>query len=393
VTDIVKLFVFDIRVDGGTQPRATLREEWMEEYAADMAMGSKFPPVVVFHDGEKYWLGDGFHRLGAAKKLGHVTIDADVRQGTRRDAVLFSVGANGLHGHRRTNEDKRRAVMMLLGDPEWRHLSDREVARHCAVSQPFVSSLREPSDNGYQIQEPSTRTVTRGDTTYMMNVGNIGTRATLPFATPLPDVYAPVWTPDDVMDEADAETRHIDSILDAELEPEAETPHNHRAQGTGENEWYTPSDYIEAARTVLGTIDLDPASSLIANKTVKASQFFSIEDDGLTSEWYGKVWCNPPYAQPWIKLFAEKICEEVRSNRVLEAIMLTHNYTDTTWFHIAAQSSSAICFTRGRIGFLSPEGKKAAPTQGQAFFYFGKNILKFAEKFAVFGFVMVKHEF
>lgn len=167
-----------------------------------------------------------------------------------------------------------------------------------------------------------------------------------------------------------------------------EAVHNHRAQGTGENEWYTPQEHIDAACKVLGTIDLDPASSEIANQRVQAGRIFTITDDGLTKEWGGKVWMNPPYAQPHIANFIEKLASEYEAGRVTEAIALTHNYTDTQWFHRAALSCAAICFTRGRIGFLSPEGKRAAPTQGQAFFYYGSKVEQFIEAFCRIGFVV-----
>ncbi len=78
---------------------------------------------------------------------------------------------------------------------------------------------------------------------------------------------------------------------------------NHRAGGTGENEWYTPAEYVGAARDFLGGVDLDPASSALANETVQAAMFHSQEDDGLSQEWIGRVWLNPPYAQPWIARF------------------------------------------------------------------------------------------
>lgn len=167
-----------------------------------------------------------------------------------------------------------------------------------------------------------------------------------------------------------------------------EAVHNHRAQGTGENEWYTPQQHIDAVYAVLGGIDLDPASSEIANKTVQADRIFTIEDDGLSKTWAGRVWMNPPYAQPHIANFVEKLASEYEAGNVSEAIALTHNYTDTQWFHRAALSCNAICFTRGRIGFLSPEGKRAAPTQGQAFFYYGHNTPAFLEAFCAIGFVV-----
>lgn len=160
------------------------------------------------------------------------------------------------------------------------------------------------------------------------------------------------------------------------------------ASGTGQNEWYTPPEHIDLARSVLGGIDLDPATSSVANETVRAANIFTADDDGLAKEWGGRVWMNPPYAQPHIAHFVEKLCSEYEAGRVTEAIALTHNYTDTSWFHRAATACSAICFTRGRIGFLSPDGERAAPTQGQAFFYFGNRVCEFAEAFATVGFVV-----
>lgn len=159
--------------------------------------------------------------------------------------------------------------------------------------------------------------------------------------------------------------------------------------GTGENEWYTPPEFLDAARDVLGGIDLDPASSDAAQEKVRAAKHFTEEDDGLTREWGGRVWLNPPYAQPHIADFVAKMVEERRAGRVSAAIMLTHNYTDTTWFQLAAGVADAICFTRGRVRFYGPNGEVAAPTQGQAFFYFGNDAEAFADRFAGVGFVMM----
>jgi len=158
--------------------------------------------------------------------------------------------------------------------------------------------------------------------------------------------------------------------------------------GTGENEWYTPDDHIALARAVLGEIDLDPASSHVANQTVKASRFFSQETNGLEQEWIGRVWLNPPYAQPAIAHFADKMVAEWEAKRVTAAIVLTHNYTDTAWFQKLARAASGICFTRGRVRFVSPTGELAAPTQGQAFFYFGTDLTIFEDVFEEVGFVV-----
>jgi hypothetical protein len=133
-----------IRTDGGTQMRAGLNEETAGEYAEELRRGAVFPPVVVFFDGTVYWLGDGFHRV-RAYFLAHgeeAVVPCEVRPGTRRDAVLCAAGANAVHGLRRTNADKRRAVEALLRDEEWGQWSDREIARRCHVSHNFVSELR-----------------------------------------------------------------------------------------------------------------------------------------------------------------------------------------------------------------------------------------------------------
>jgi ParB family chromosome partitioning protein len=160
--------------------------------------------------------------------------------------------------------------------------------------------------------------------------------------------------------------------------------HNVRGtQGTGENEWFTPAEYIELARAVLGAIDLDPATRVEAQKIIQARQFFTKADNGLKHEWHGRVWLNPPYS--FIAQFADKMIEELRAKRVTAAIMLTHNYTDSDWFQSLATIADKICFADSRVKFYKPDGKIANPTQGQAFFYFGAHARTFVEKFGPIG--------
>ena len=134
-----------IIIDAGTQSRAKIDENVVAEYADRMKDGDQFPPVIVFTDGQSHWLADGFHRFFAAKRCAAPGIGCDVREGTLRDAILFSFSANTNHGLRRTAADKRKSVIAMLQDIEWQDWSDREIARHCGVSQPFVSSLRKKS--------------------------------------------------------------------------------------------------------------------------------------------------------------------------------------------------------------------------------------------------------
>lgn len=167
-----KINIADIRVNGGTQSRAGINRETVAEYAEAMQAGATFPPLVVFHDGASYWLADGFHRYHAYAQINAHDVPADVRQGSQRDAILFSVGANASHGLRRTNDDKRRAVMVLLNDPEWSKWSNREIARQCGVSEYMVRDQRGPICD--KNADSETRTVTRNGTTYQQNVANIG---------------------------------------------------------------------------------------------------------------------------------------------------------------------------------------------------------------------------
>lgn len=162
---------------------------------------------------------------------------------------------------------------------------------------------------------------------------------------------------------------------------------NFRGLGTGDNEWFTPAQYIAAAREVMGEIDLDPATHPAAQKTVDALNCFTASENGLEQEWHGRVWLNPPYAAPLITQFANKLVDEVSRRNVQQAIMLTHNYTDSAWFHHAEASADLLCFTRGRVRFVDIYGVESAPTQGQAFFYFGPNVDAFREVFGRFGFV------
>jgi ParB family chromosome partitioning protein len=161
-----------------------------------------------------------------------------------------------------------------------------------------------------------------------------------------------------------------------------------RSEFTGEDEWYTPPEYIEAAREALGSIDLDPASCELAQRTVKATRFLTIDDDGLKHEWHGRIWLNPPYSRKPIVRFVDKLIAEYESGRASAAVMLTNAATDTEWFRKAARYSSAICFTR-RVEWYNAEGETADPTQGQAAFYFGDAPEWFDKVFSGFGFVMV----
>lgn len=165
----------------------------------------------------------------------------------------------------------------------------------------------------------------------------------------------------------------------------------HVANNSGDNEWYTPKEYIEAARQVLRKIDLDPASNLVANDVVKAAKFYTAEDSGLDNEWSGNVWMNPPYESGLIGQFAEKLCDSYASGSVKKAVVLVNNATETRWFQTLAEQASAICFPKGRVKFWHPR-KVAVPLQGQAILFLGSKPDEFARAFSQFGFCMEAFE-
>ncbi len=136
------------------------------DYAEAMNTGAEFPPVIVFFDGEGYWPGDGFHRIEASRNLDRETINADVREGGKREAMLFAVGANANHGLRRTSADKRRSVLAMLRDPDWSRWSDREIGKRCAVDHKTVAKVRSeltgeiPSERTFTTRHGTVATMT-----------------------------------------------------------------------------------------------------------------------------------------------------------------------------------------------------------------------------------------
>lgn len=159
----------------------------------------------------------------------------------------------------------------------------------------------------------------------------------------------------------------------------------HVSFNSGENEWYTPPEYIEAARRVMGSIDLDPASSDIANRTVKATTFYTKEGSGLDKPWSGNVFLNPPYSSDLIKQFSSKFAGEVLAGNIKTGIILVNNATETVWFRELIDCASAVVFSTGRVKFLDPQGNPGAPLQGQAIIYCGEKPRAFLVDFNNFG--------
>lgn len=160
----------------------------------------------------------------------------------------------------------------------------------------------------------------------------------------------------------------------------------HVALRTGNNEWYTPPEIIKAARTVMGGIDLDPASSAVANeRCVHAARFYTREDDGLDQAWEGKVWLNPPYSRGLVDRFVSKLLTDPG---VEQAVALVNNGTETTWGQALLEAGNAVCFPRGRVRYFDAAGEQSGkPLQGQMIVGIRVDAGDFAETFRCFGVV------
>lgn len=390
-----QLALYKIRMDGGTQPRAELNPVIVAEYAESMLDGTQFPPVTVFYDGSDYWLADGYHRIHAAKQANLVDFPADIHQGTRRDAVLYSVGANAQHGLRRTNADKQRAVMTLLADEEWRQRSNVWIAQQCRVGDAMVGRYRAQSPSSLMKVERIGRDGKVYDTT---NIGGNGKSKAIPILKDNgiedPQVIK-AWVEmerqnpkmfeetvqrghilnldgtDTPIAEADATTvrlaAHEDEyerarrqLLYIEDNRQRKDPDRLKPLMTSSTpEWYTPPEIIERTLKVLGRIDLDPCSNDKDNPNVPAEQHFTMIDDGLLQSWNGTVYMNPPYGDE-ISKWVEKAVSEYQSGNMTQAVLLLPARTDTQWFRKLRDFS--LCFLYGRLKFSGSENSAPFPS-------------------------------
>lgn len=165
-------------------------------------------------------------------------------------------------------------------------------------------------------------------------------------------------------------------------------PAPHVTHNSGDNEWYTPAVYIEAARAAMGGIDLDPASCDTAQRTVRATTYYTAETDGLAQQWRGRAWMNPPYSGGAVTPFIDKILQSYAAGEVTGAVVLVNNATDTRWGQALIGASAAVCFHSGRIRFVKERGDFGVGLQGQMFAYLGGDVAAFRSQFERFGVVL-----
>jgi len=156
--------------------------------------------------------------------------------------------------------------------------------------------------------------------------------------------------------------------------------------------WYTPNVYTDMARKVLGTIDLDPFSSSLANDYVKAKRFFDIDTDAFKQIWFeeqGTVFMNPPYSRKLIDKAVNVFLHNITKESISQAVVLVNNATETKWFQSLAKESDALCLVDKRIPFENFDGKNSSGnTRGQVFLYYGRNKNIFKKVFKEIGIII-----
>lgn len=379
-----------------------LTAEEYSELKNDIAARGVMVPIEYDEHGNVL---DGHHRLQICAELGITDFPKVIRAGMTESEKRTHARKLNM-ARRQLSQDQRRGLMRdtLFETPE---ISDRRIAKALGVSPTTVGTVRREMEESGELSKLDSSIGADGkerprqvDRKPMISdewdedVGpsDDDTKAALYALDELMTEH-PVLSEliqerpslDELLVSYDGNDTFYDHAKSAVEEPEDEKQKPHVANNSGCNEWYTPERYIELARNVLGEIDLDPASSDLANETVKARLFYSEDNDGLTKPWRGRVWMNPPYSADLVSKFAEKFVDEYNDGNITEGIVLVNNATETAWFAGMVEAATAVCFPRGRIRYQSPTRESLAPLQGQAFLYFGENGDKFLQVFSEIG--------
>lgn len=347
-----------------------LSPEEYEELKADIKERGVMVPIEFDEAGN---ILDGHHRLRICEELGITDFPKVIRSGMTEDEKRTHARKLNMARRHLNRVQKQELIREQLKEtPE---KSDRQIASGLGVDKNTVNAQRKKMESTGEIHQLKT------------NIGADGKERPRHIERQYP---LPIIEPEAVI--ADLEGQYGVEVEDGYLifdsdtnEPVTILPapekRPHVTNNSKDDEWYTPEKYIEAARTVMGTIDLDPASNEFANEVVKAEKYFDESTNGLEQEWFGNIWLNPPYSTALIPKFADKIT----SSRFNQAIVLVNNATETAWFRKMVDKASAIVFTTGRIKFRKRDGTHGTPLQGQAIMYFGTKPYMFLNVFKQFG--------
>lgn len=337
-----------------------------QDLMADVLKHGVREPVWVY-EGK---ILDGRNRYRAAKTM---RVACPMQEYTGNDPTAFVVSLN-LH-RRHLNESQRGMVAAKLANLENGQKTSSANLQSTPVSQSDAADMLNVSTRtvaaAAKVQAEAPQEVSKA-----VEAGSVSINLATQFVA-LPD--------EDKQDAVQAIAAQPEAAKEVIREAVKKA---HVAHNSGENEWYTPAKHIELARAVMGGIDCDPATSEIANRTVKAETIFTAQDDGRAQTWHGRVWMNPPYAQPLMGDFAEAVSAKYESGEIEQACILVNNATETQWFQRMLQAASAVCFPKSRIKFLDPQGNPGAPLQGQAIVYMGDSVDAFVDAFCTEGKVL-----
>lgn len=154
-------------------------------------------------------------------------------------------------------------------------------------------------------------------------------------------------------------------------------------QTSGKTEYYTPINITLSACRVMGGIDLDPASSVVANERIKAKVIYTAADDGLVKPWFGRVWLNHPFGRlsnpSWIK----RLIDSWEAGDIEQACCITFACTSENWFQPLLEFPQ--CFLSPRTNYDLPDGRKLrGVTKGSVVTYLGAEVERFKENFGWF---------
>lgn len=369
------------RIIVGPRKRNVQNTEKVAAIAQSMAELGLINAISLLPDGT---LITGNHRIAAARLLGWTTIRAIIKEIDEIDARLNEIDENLFREDLTVLQQaehiaEREEILRAKGLRAPAHRPEKGVTVTPLTTTADIGQMMGLSESSIQkrkqiaagvapeVKEKIGQTELANSTTQLLALANMA-----------PEKQGEVA---DLIVAGRCETvKQAESLLSWTSSIAPHVSHN-----SGVNEWYTPSEYIEAAREVMGRIDLDPASCALANQTVGARRYFSAMDDGLDQQWVGNVWMNPPYSAGLIDRFCEKFSNHVLAGDIEHGIVLVNNATETEWFGFLVGACDAVLFPRSRVRFLRPDGAAGAPLQGQAVLYAGPNVEGFLSVFGSFG--------
>jgi len=343
-----------------------LEAEELKALAEDIRENGLTDPLIAWHPklGEEAVLLDGRNRLAACELAG-VEPDWETFEGAEDEVVRYIVSKN-IHRRHLTNSQREWVASgiatLKAGRPSEK---PRQVAGLSADTASDNGIAGIPQRKAADLLNVSERGIQRANVVREHGVEEL----------------------QEALASGEIKTSTAEQI--ARLPEEAQRSRVAAIFSSKSVEWYTPAEYVDAAREVMGKIDLDPGSCEEANKTVKAAKIYTEETDGLAegNKWKGRLWLNPPYGR-LAGQFVSRLMREVEAENVKEFCILLNSYSsDTQWWQPLWDYT--LSFPSKRINFTSGESEtESGSTHGSAIIYMGPNRDKFIEVFSRFGVIV-----